>query len=184
MGRWHPFRSRRSLPAQHEELEFEVFFRARFKAMVRFLIVKEAASLADAEDAVEEAMSAAYTAWSTIENPEAWVRQVALRTLINVRQRDRRRLAVLSALAELLPGGVWEDMGLRAEAASVMELLKKRPPAQREIMAFRVDDFTPGEIAAILGKDPQTVRSNLRAARRAMAAMIEPSQDDPRPGGG
>jgi RNA polymerase sigma factor (sigma-70 family) len=184
MGRWHPFGSRRSLPSQHEELEFEVFFRARFKAMVRFLIVKEAASLADAEDAVEEAMSAAYTAWSTIGNPEAWVRQVALRALIKVRQRDRRHLAVLSALADLLPVGVWEDMGLRAEAARVVELLKKLPPAQREIMAFRVDDFTPAEIAAILGKDPQTVRSNLRAARRAMAAMIEPSHDDTQPGGG
>jgi RNA polymerase sigma factor (sigma-70 family) len=124
-------------------------------------------------------MSDAYRNWSTIENPEAWLRRAARNTLITLRQRDRRRhqLALIAFLAEM-PETVRDLLGLQHEQAQqVAAMLARLPPAQREIMALKVDDFTPAEIAELVGKDPQTVRSNLRAARQALTAMIRESSE-------
>jgi RNA polymerase sigma-70 factor (ECF subfamily) len=171
---WRLLHKRRPPTVERGPLEFETFFRARYAGLVRFLVISEAASLEDAEDAVEEAMGDAFCNWETIRNPDAWVRRAALNTLITLRRRDRRwrQLAGIAFLTEHTPAEVWDRLGLRHEALQVIAFLHRLPPAQREIMAFKVDDFTPTEIAELVGKSPQTVRSNLRAARRALAAMI------------
>jgi RNA polymerase sigma factor (sigma-70 family) len=171
---WYLPHRRRPAPVQRGPLEFETFFRARYAGLVRFLVISEAASLEDAEDAVGEAMGDAFGNWEKIENPEAWVRRAALNTLITLRQRDRRlqKSPGLTFLAERSTGEVCGSPGTRQEFREVIELLSRLPPAQREIMAFKIDDFTPTEIAELIGKSPQTVRSNLRAARQALAAMI------------
>jgi DNA-directed RNA polymerase specialized sigma24 family protein len=76
------------------------------------------------------------------------------------------------AFLTTLPAAMWERLGLRDEAREVIEMVGLLPPAQREIMAFRIDDYTPSEIAELVGNDPQTVRSNLRAARQTLAAIV------------
>lgn len=171
---WYRLRKPRPAPVERGRLDFETFFRARYPGLVRFLVISEAACLEDAEDAVEEAMGDAFSNWESIGNPDAWVRVAARNVLVSLRQRDRRRrqLAGNAFLTERVPAEAWERLGLRHEAREVIELLARLPPAQREIMAFVVDDFTPAEIAELVGKSPQTVRSNLRCARQALAAMI------------
>jgi DNA-directed RNA polymerase specialized sigma24 family protein len=58
---------------------------------------------------------------------------------------------------------IWEDKQW------VTQVLASLSPAQREVMAFIVDDFTPGEVAALLGKTPAAVRQNMCAARHRLA---------------
>ena len=177
---WRRLGKRQPPRVERGPLDFETFFRFRYAGLVRFLVISEGAGIEDAEDAVEEAMSDAYSEWQKIENPDAWVRRVARNRLFALRQRERRgqQLAGLAFLTERMPAEVWERFGLRHEAHEVVELLSRLPPAQREIMAFKVDDFTPAEIAELIGKNPQTVRSNLRAARQDLAAMIRSLPDD------
>jgi RNA polymerase sigma factor (sigma-70 family) len=170
---WYRLHRRRPVRTERGRLDFETFFRARYRGLVRFLVVREAARWEDAEDAVEEAMSDAFLNWATIENPEAWVRRAARNALVTLDRRDRRRRELAAvAFRTAMPQVFRERLGLRQEAREVIEMLARLPDAQREVMAFRVDDYTPAEIAELIGKDPQTVRSNLRAARQALAAMI------------
>jgi RNA polymerase sigma factor (sigma-70 family) len=177
---WHRLRRRRAAPAERGPLDFETFFQARFRGLVRLLVVSEAVGIDDAEDAVGDAMKDAFSNWETIENPEAWVRRAARNALITTQQRERRgrHLAAIAFLAAM-PPPVRDLLGMaHEEAQEVVEYLERLPPAQRQIMALRVDDFTPAEIAELVGKDPQTVRSNLRAARQALAAMIRSASDE------
>lgn len=54
---------------------------------------------------------------------------------------------------------------LPEEGRTVIGLLRRLPPAQRLVMAWYFDGYGPAEIAAILDKRPETVRSALRHAR-------------------
>jgi DNA-directed RNA polymerase specialized sigma24 family protein len=54
-----------------------------------------------------------------------------------------------------------------------MQLLNALPPAQREVMAFIIDEFEPVEIAALFGKTPAAVRQNLRAARQKLKSAVK-----------
>ncbi|MGS2648340.1 sigma factor-like helix-turn-helix DNA-binding protein [Streptosporangium sp. G12] len=42
-----------------------------------------------------------------------------------------------------------------------METLRSLPPRQRQILAWTMSDFTPSEIAELLGVTPNTVSANL-----------------------
>ena len=61
----------------------------------------------------------------------------------------------------------------------VLEAIKRLPPAQRRVMAWSFDGYSPAEIAAILGEDALTVRSNLRHARRQLAESLAVAQRVP-----
>ncbi|AEV84239.1 hypothetical protein ACWT_3216 [Actinoplanes sp. SE50] len=145
MTLWQRLTALRGLPAYGEILEFELFFRGRFPELVRFLMIKEDATLQDAEDAVEDAMSSAYRCWSKIDNPDAWVRQAAVHALIGIRRRDRRRrLALLAMRGQRTADSDLADSALHEEAEGVLAVLKKLPPAQREVLAYRLDGYPPG----------------------------------------
>jgi RNA polymerase sigma factor (sigma-70 family) len=58
------------------------------------------------------------------------------------------------------------------QVGQVRAYLAGLPPAQREVMALTIDDYSPIEIAHMLGKKPETVRANLREARRRLEQMF------------
>jgi RNA polymerase sigma-70 factor (ECF subfamily) len=53
------------------------------------------------------------------------------------------------------------------------------PLNQRQVMAWTYDGYQPTEIAALLGKDPATVRSTLRDARAALKRKYRPAKETP-----
>ena len=59
------------------------------------------------------------------------------------------------------------------EQASVLALLRRLPPRQRQIMAWVYDGYTPKEIADLLGMEPNAVRASLHKAREALKACLE-----------
>lgn len=128
------------------------------------------ASRADAEDAVQEAMIAAWQKWESINAPAAWVRTTALRALW---RRDHLQPPA-AALEEtsMAPGSEPDLMVFAEEERLVISLLRRLPAAQRDVAALHYDGLTPDEIATVLGKPAATVRSLLRYARRTLKEVI------------
>ena len=69
---------------------------------------------------------------------------------------------------------VWED------TEWVTQLLDALPPAQREVMALAYDNFTAAEIAEQLGRNEETIRSNLRHARHRLKQLVLPQTRPPK----
>jgi RNA polymerase sigma factor (sigma-70 family) len=164
---------RPSPPSQVPEVDgYSEFYRQVVPSLVAFLIW-QGARLPEAADVAQETMIQAYRYWSTIEHPQAWVRRVASRILA-------RRIATVEEPVErigewtaLLPAPTnitaWE------QRHEVLRALRHLPPRQRQVMAWTLDGYKPSEIAQELRITPETVRSNLKKARRALAAYLAES---------
>jgi RNA polymerase sigma factor (sigma-70 family) len=148
---------------------FVSFFHQRFAKTVVVLITM-GASRADAEDAVQEAMIAAWKNWESIREPSAWVRTTALRTLW------KHHHLVLQAVPleqpTLPPGGEPDLLIFADEQRRVLSFLRRLPVAQRTVAALYYDGLTVQEIAEVTGKPAATIRSLLRYARRSIKEVI------------
>jgi RNA polymerase sigma factor (sigma-70 family) len=147
---------------------FVSFFHQRFSRTV-VLMLTMGASRADAEDAVQEAMIAAWQSWESIREPTAWVRTTALRALWKHNHLEPTA-APLEETA--MPGSDPDLMVFAEEQRRVLGLLQQLPAAQRVVAALYYDGLSMAEIAAVSGKPAATVRSHLRHARRTLREVI------------
>jgi RNA polymerase sigma factor (sigma-70 family) len=150
--------------------EFVSFYREFIGVLVRFLLW-QGASLADAAEVAQDTMQRAYRWWSRIDRPEGWCRRVASREYVRRFARADVPAGVATDGGPLLTAGqsqvqAWE------EGQEVLRLLALLPIRQRQVMAWTYDGYQPAEIAKELGITAETVRSNLRKARRALAAQL------------
>ncbi|NGN64173.1 sigma-70 family RNA polymerase sigma factor [Streptomyces sp. A7024] len=159
-----------------ETVGFEAFYRETTNHLVAFLI-NQGASLHLAADIAQETMIKAYQRWSGIDSPRAWVHTVASRALIREFSSTRERpVGELPEPTSLLPGvGDVVEWELRDHALTV---LRRLPPRQRQVVAWTLSGFTPGEIAGELGITPNAVSASLRKARRAVSAELRPTTQD------
>lgn len=170
-----PGRAAPPAPPAETIAAFSVFYRAFTPTLVGFLIW-QGVRPADAVEITQDAMAAAFRAWERIEHPEAWARRVASRTYA-------RRIADLAEdLVAEVPEACSPLLGdpsvLDAVVGrhEVLRLLALLPPRQRQVMAWTVDGFAPGEIAEELKMEPDAVRSSLYKARRTLARHVGPSE--------
>jgi RNA polymerase sigma factor (sigma-70 family) len=148
---------------------FVSFFHRRFSRTV-VLMLTMGASRADAEDAAQEAMIAAWQSWESIREPTAWVRTAALRTLW--KHDHRQPLAAPLEEPPAIAGSEPDLMVFAEEQRRVLGLLQQLPAAQRVVAALYYDGLSIEEIAAVSGKPAATVRSHLRHARRTLKEVI------------
>ncbi|QXJ22181.1 sigma-70 family RNA polymerase sigma factor [Actinomadura graeca] len=171
----------RSEPANDQaarDMEFAMFYKDDLPRLVAFLVVQGARPVVAAELA-QDAMTEAYRQWDRIDAPRAWVRTVASRTWWRRAERDRAEVPH-DELPE--PGALLSEQ----ESAEVenrhvfLAMVRELPLNQRQVMAWTYDGYRPTEIAALLGKDPATVRSALREARATLKKTLRPrwSRDD------
>jgi RNA polymerase sigma factor (sigma-70 family) len=152
----------------------EEFYLSSYRPLVRDVIFA-GAQHDEAQDAVSAAMVEVLERWDTIENPLAYARRAAINHAIRTRQRGMSRITGrlvergdVRREGDLDPGLlVWEQQEW------VTLLLKSLPAAQREVLAFVMDEFRPQEIARLLGKTEAAVRQNLHAARKQLAERIK-----------
>jgi RNA polymerase sigma-70 factor (ECF subfamily) len=162
--------------------EYNAFFKKDFTPLTRF-VAALGASMAEAEDIAQLAMLDVLPRWARVENPSAYVRTTARHAYWKGLQRDRR-----AREAELRGRGYITADGAIAvtnhEDQYVLDLLRKLPERQREVMAYTIDAYTPAEIAQELGCPTSTVRSQLRHARNRLQdelnarAQAERREDD------
>ena len=152
---------------------YDSFYRERYSKTV-VLLIAMGAGRADAEDATQEAMIMAWTAWNTIREPAAWVRTVAIRRYWHAAS-SRQLTRPLDESVPELAGEV--DLGIFAEEQQqVLGLLRSLPPEQRTVAVLRFDGATCEEIAALTGKPQPTIRSLLRHARKTLKELMEPGE--------
>ena len=146
-----------------------------YEASYRRLVAQVYAVATDrveAEDAVQEAFARAVAAgdrFRRLDNPEAWLRTVAL----NVLRRRWRRASVFRVLSPKLATAA-EAPGISVDHVVVVEALRTLPFQQRETLAlFYLVDLSVQEIAATLGIAEGTVKSRLTRGRSALAAVLD-----------
>ena len=152
----------------NDEDAYSWFFRSEYPAVVRtaYLVAGDRGT---AEDAAQEAFIQLLRHWrkvSRYEQPDAWVRRVALRITIRRAKRDRTRLE-LEARDTMLPTTSSErDRGL-------VDVVRALPPQQRAAVAlFYYEDRPVSEIASVLACSESTVKVHLHKARRSLARLL------------
>ncbi|SCE82433.1 RNA polymerase sigma-70 factor, ECF subfamily [Micromonospora chokoriensis] len=127
--------------------------------------------LNEAQEAVQEAFTRALVKpgrFTGLDNPEAWLRRVA----VNVaRSRHRRRRVLTGLLRRIGPPPAVADRA--PEHLALLAALRGLPEGQRHALALHyLVDLPIGEVAATLGVSPGTVKSRLSRGRQALAALL------------
>ena len=134
--------------------------------------------LGEAEDVVQEAFvraSSALARFAQADNPEAWLRTVALNLHRNrirkVRGWVRARRVAESARPAALPG--------LEEHLDVVRALRRLPAQHREVLALHyLADLPVAEVAEALQVPEGTVKSRLSRARAALNDLLDPTTDE------
>jgi RNA polymerase sigma-70 factor (ECF subfamily) len=160
-----------------ERPEFDDFFRREFPRVVAVLSFS-GASLEEAQDATQEAMVDLLHNWDRVHRPKAWVRTAALHRYVRSSRRDRHLPGKVAA-------GGWglhevedpaDDKVVQAEW--VVDLVRRLPTKQRQVLALLFDGLTSHEIADVLGDSPQTTRKNLQLARDRLKKELTQHEGD------
>jgi RNA polymerase sigma-70 factor (ECF subfamily) len=125
----------------------------------------------EAEDSVQEAFARAVAAegrFRRTDNPEAWLRTVAL----NVIRRRWRRARMFGGLAPRLASPSAAP-GISDDHVAVIEALRAVPAAHREVLAlFYLGDLTVQQVAESLGIPEGTVKSRLNRGRDMLSTHL------------
>ena len=139
---------------------------------------------AEAEDVVMEAFARAASRpgeFAELDNPEAWLRTVAVNL---ARSRWRRLLRRSHLLPRLVESEAYAD--LPDDRVALMVALRALPPPQREAIALHhLADLPVAEVALTLGVPEGTVKARLSRGRAALADLLSEtttatSQEDER----
>jgi RNA polymerase sigma-70 factor (ECF subfamily) len=152
-------------------LEFEEFYESTRHRVVAFLYAITG-DRAEAQDAAQEAYARAWQRWNRLasyEDPEAWVRMVGYRLVVNAWQRARNRL-----LAHRRHGAaVGQHQGDPEDTLTVQAALRQLPPDQRLVVVLHhLLDLSVADIAHQTGIPVNTVKTRLIRGRRRMATLI------------
>ncbi|MGI5338567.1 RNA polymerase sigma factor [Streptomyces sp. CA-181903] len=155
--------------------EFASFYAQTMPRLVVF-VLRHGADVHEAAEAAQAAFVQAWERWETIEHPNAWLRTVAFRHLL--RLRDRREGPFQNL--EDPPGGVCplERIELDAQEALVLKVLADLPMQQRRVFAWIYDGFSARETAELLKITPEAVRQNLARARKSLRRAWETLKED------
>ncbi len=156
---------------RHDEARLREVYAASYARLVGQL-VGVTGDPVEAEDVGMEAFARAAPSRSSFhdaDNPEAWLRTVA----VNVaRSRWRRMLRWAHVLPELATPSSYDD--LPEERVALLAALRKLPVSQRETVALHhLADLTVAEVALTLGVPEGTVKARLSRGRAALAVLLE-----------
>ncbi|MFL6140209.1 MAG: SigE family RNA polymerase sigma factor [Frankiaceae bacterium] len=152
---------------------FDEYCAARGKAMLRVAYALTG-NVPDAEDLLQTALLKCYRRWDRIDQPDAYVRRVLVRTYAGRRPRREHAAAQLPETVAADPHGV-------DDRDEVLRLLGMLAPRQRAVLVMRyMLDLSDATIALELGVTESTVRTQ---AFRALARLRAVRDSDlPTPG--
>lgn len=133
--------------------------------------------LQEAQDAVQEAFIKALASPRELrakDNPEAWIRRVAVN---HARNRWRRRKTLRRILHRSLPPPDTAVPDSSADHVALIAAMRALPENQRVTLAlFYLGDLSVNEVAETLGLPTGTVKARLSRGRQALAALLD--EDD------
>ena len=172
----------RSLPQAHRapgpragamvdaESDFTAFFSTELPRVVRTvaLIVGDRGQ---AEDIAQDAFVQLLEHWAKVsryEQPDAWVRRVAIRMATRTARRERLRQVLEQAFRR-----VDEAPAVPERDGDVLDAVRRLPLRQRTaVVLFYFEDRSVDEVADLLGCAPPTARVHLHQARRRLATLL------------
>jgi RNA polymerase sigma-70 factor, ECF subfamily len=164
-----------------EPMTAEGYVREVYDASYLRLVVQITAltgDLAEAEDAVQEAFVKALAqgrSFVRLDNPEAWLRTVALN---HVRNRWRH-LDVVRRMRAKVPGPTPADQ-VGPEHVAIVDALAKLDLNHRTVVVLHyLADRSVADIAAELGVPEGTIKTRLARSRALLATLLsEPEEAD------
>jgi len=173
-----------AIPDPPPAAQIEEFFRRYWQGLVHSL-QREGANLWEAQDAVAEAIREALRRWPELTHPVAWVRTAARSHWLKQRRSaGHGDVEVLVAdISELGAGRADPELVAYELREWFAGVLARLPPARREALELSAQGLTPAEIAQLVGKTPEAVRTALKLGRKQAVAMWQavPSQRGPTP---
>ncbi|MFI6321813.1 sigma-70 family RNA polymerase sigma factor [Nonomuraea sp. NPDC050556] len=171
---------------------FEAFVRDEYVPVQRFVIAACGASREESQEVAQETFAEACrlfmtqpSRWAAIEDHRAYIRAVARRLLIRLRDQPRRRRSTvpldLDQPQHDTQAKEWaEDV---AVAMDVRKALDTLPADQRLLLAYHRDGFTYAAIGTYLGLTEQQARDLGKKARAAMKTSLAGYRDSGRDAG-
>ena len=154
-----------------QERSLEAFYASAYPGLVR-LLTAMSGSRSDAEELAQEAFAALLSRWprvSRYDSPEAWLRQVAVRSLVSRQRRSRVAQAAQRFLRS--DTSVPPPSGDRLDVEASMRAL---PVPHRTVLVMHHGLGLPlQQIARELDLPLGTVKSRLSRARAAFVADYE-----------
>jgi RNA polymerase sigma-70 factor (ECF subfamily) len=150
---------------------FAEFYYGTYPRLFRAVVLL-CGSRSEAEDVLQEAYSRALGRWGRVsgyDDPEAWVRRVAVNQAIDAhRARRRDRLAW-----PRLVGRHSVEGPEQSDRPDVMRALEQLPPAQRKVLVLHyLADRSVEDIARDLELPAGTVKSHLSRGRSRLAELL------------
>jgi RNA polymerase sigma-70 factor (sigma-E family) len=158
--------------------DFDDWVAARGPGLMRLAYVLTG-NRADAEDAVQDALSRALTRWDNIRevgDPDAYVRRMVVNAHTSWWRKFRRRE---SPVAEVHSSGTAGDADRSAEHDRVWRACLALPETQRVAVVLRYyERLEYAEIAALTGVAEGSVRSRVSRGLTALRSTLGEEHDD------
>lgn len=159
----------------HDERVREVYDGCYRRLVAQLFVV--CGDLNEAEDAVQEAFVRAIAKprqFGRVDNPEAWLRTVA----VNVVRRRFRRARVFRGIAAGI-GPPADVPGMSADHVALIDALRRLPYEQREAIALHhLADLPVRAVADLLGVPDGTVKARLARGRARLAPLVNDFADE------
>ena len=150
--------------------EFETFYLGSYRRLFRDLLLVTA-DRADTEDVLQDAYARAAAKWrrvSSLDNPEAWVRRVAINRSLDLHRRRGRQRRAYARLGDT-------DQHHDDLSVEVLDALRRLNPEQRQVVVLHhLLGETVESIATLVGRPTGTVKGQLVRGRAALHASLSP----------
>lgn len=151
------------------EVEIRDLYAASYRRLLRQLI-GVTGSVAEAEDVLQEAFVRGLDQPRKLldaDNPEAWLRTVAVNLARSRWRRTQRFLGLAPRLVEEPPDGDTDGHFV------LLQALRKLPAGQREVIALHhLADLSVEQVADTLGLPSGTVKARLSRGRAALSTLL------------
>jgi RNA polymerase sigma-70 factor (ECF subfamily) len=157
--------------AGSDSADFDSFYIGAVRRVVLYLYAA-CGDRSDAQDLAQEAFARAWQHWSKVsryDDPEAWVRKVAWRLMINRWRGLRTRLAAGARMGP--PEQVTDPPS--PDRVAILDALQQLSKSQRQVIAlFYLLDMPIREIAETTGVPEGTVKARLSRARATLGGLL------------
>jgi RNA polymerase sigma-70 factor (ECF subfamily) len=151
------------------DVDIEALYATSYRRLLGQLI-GVTGSVAEAEDVVQEAFVRGLDHRARLlgaDNPEAWLRTVAVNLARSRWRRAQRLLGLAPRLVEEARDGDTDA------SLVLLQALRRLPAGQREVIALHhLADLTVEQVADTLGLPTGTVKARLSRGRAALSALL------------